>query len=400
MPITLQDIQNASTYLQGKIEKTPCLHSRTLSMICGADVYLKFENLQFTSSFKERGALVKLDSLTENERKKGIIAMSAGNHAQAVAYHAQQLGIPAVIVMPRYTPDIKVVHTRNYGAEVILEGETFDDAAKITMEIAKQRALVLVHPYDDEKIITGQGTIALEMLEAHPQLDVLLIPIGGGGLISGIATAAKAIKPEIRIIGVETSLYPSMYNLLHDKQVKLGGSTIAEGIAVKHPGTLTMSIVQKDVDDILLIDEDKIEHAIQLYLEVEKTVTEGAGAIGLAALLQNKEQFSGKNVGLVISGGNIDMPVLASVIQRGLVHSGRLTRVRVQLQDVQGALSKATTCIEQTRCRIVQVHHHRTFTSQPIHIVEVEFILQTKGPEHVQSIMSSLEKSGLKPQLA
>jgi len=399
MSITIQDIQNAAKVLQGNIESTPCMHSRTLSNICGAEVYLKFENLQFTASFKERGALFKLSSLTENERKQGVIAMSAGNHAQAVAYHAKQLGIPVVIIMPRYTPDIKVEHTRSYGAEVILDGETFDDAANITFDIARQRNLVLIHPYDDEKIIAGQGTVALEVLDSQPELDALLVPIGGGGLISGIAVAAKAIKPTIDIIGVETSLFPSMYNQLHNKQAEIGGSTIAEGIAVKQPGKLTFEIIQKLVDDILLVDEDKIESAVQLLLEVEKTVTEGAGAIGLAALLQNKQRFSGRKVGLIISGGNIDMPVLASVIQRGLVRSGRLSRIRIQLQDIPGSTSRASTCIEDNKAKIVEIHHHRTFTSQPIQVVEVEFILQTKGQEHLESILLSLHQSGFKAHI-
>lgn len=396
MPVTLQDIQHAARLLQGNIQTTPCIHSQTLSNICRTQVYLKFENLQFTASFKERGALVRLKSLSDEQRKTGVIAMSAGNHAQAVAYHAKQLGIPAVIVMPRYTPDIKVEHTRNFGAEVILDGDSFDEAAAIASELANQRSLILLHPYDDEKVIAGQGTIALEMLEAHPQLNAILVPIGGGGLIAGVATAAKALKPEIQIIGVETRLFPSMYNLINNRKAELGGNTLAEGIAVKQPGQLTLEIVKKLVDDILLVDENNIEQAIQLFLEIEKTVTEGAGAIGLAALLQNQDRFTGLNVGLIISGGNIDMPVLASVIQRGLVRSGRLIRIRLQLPDVIGSLSRATRCIEECQVKIVQVHHHRTFTEQPIKLIEVEFVLMTKGEDHIKVILAALDDARFK----
>lgn len=390
MTVTLKEIQQAQQTINGSIEKTPCIHSRTLSQLSSAEVYLKFENLQFTASFKERGALNKLYALTDEQRKTGIIAMSAGNHALAVSYHAQQLAIPAVIVMPRYTPNIKVEHTRAFGAEVLLHGETFDEAAAHALDIAAERNLLLVHPYDDEKIIAGQGTIALEMLETVPDLDVMFIPIGGGGLIAGNAIAAKALQPGIQIIGVETERFPSMLSALQNKPVQYGTNSIAEGIAVKKPGTLTLPIIKEHVDDIMLVDEESIEDAVLLLLEIEKTVAEGAGAVGLAALFANKQQFSGKRVGLIISGGNIDMPVLSEIIQRGMVRSQRLIRIRIDLRDVPGSLADVTGYIEQTGANIVHIHHHRTFTDQPLQMVEVEFILQTRGKEHVQEIIRAL----------
>ena len=399
MRITLEDIQTAAKTIQGYIKNTPCVHSRTLSNLSQAQVWLKFENLQFTASFKERGALNKLLSLTEAERRQGIITMSAGNHAQAVAYHARQLGIPAVIVMPRYTPNIKVEHTRAYGAEVILAGECFDDAAAHAFKLIEERNLVLVHPYDDEKVIAGQGTIALEMLRTQPDLDTLVIPVGGGGLISGIAIAAKSIKNNIHIIGVETERFPAMINVIDGRKPQFGMCTLAEGIAVKQPGQLTVPIVKHYVDEILLVDEENIEHAVLLLLEIEKTVAEGAGGAGLAALLKKKQEFAGKTVGLVISGGNIDMPVLARIIQRGLVRTLRLCRIRVEVRDIPGILAKLTACIEKTGANIHHVHHHRLFTKQAIENVTVEFVLQTRGNEHAGEILSSLKNEGYCAQL-
>jgi threonine dehydratase len=359
--------------------------------------------------------------LTESERRQGIITMSAGNHAQAVAYHARQLDIPAVIVMPRYTPNIKVEHTRAYGAEVILAGECFDDAAAEhtraygaevilagecfddaaahALKLIEERNLVLVHPYDDEKIIAGQGTIALEMLRTQPDLDTLIIPVGGGGLISGIAIAAKSIKNNIHIIGVETERFPAMINVIDGRKPQFGMCTLAEGIAVKQPGQLTVPIVKHYVDEILLVDEESIEHAVLLLLEIEKTVAEGAGGAGLAALLNKKQEFAGKTVGLVISGGNIDMPVLARIIQRGLVRTLRLCRIKVEVRDIPGILAKLTACIEKTGVNIHHVHHHRLFTRQAIENVTVEFVLQTRGTEHVGEILSSLKEEGYFPQL-
>jgi len=394
MSVTLEDIRAAAAAIQGNIKTTPCAHSRTLSTLCKAEVWLKFENLQFTASFKERGALNRLLSLTAAERNRGVITMSAGNHAQAVAYHAQRLNIPAVIVMPCYTPNIKVEHTRAFGAEVILAGECFDDAAAHALQLAKECSLVLIHPYDDVKVIAGQGTIGLEMLEAQPNLDTLIIPVGGGGLVSGIAIAAKTLKDNISIIGVETERFPSMYNVIRGRTPKFGMCSLAEGIAVKQPGKLTVPVVKEYVDEILLVNEEGIEEAVLLLLEIEKTLAEGAGAAGLAALLQNRERFAGKSVGLVISGGNIDMPVLARIIQRGLVHTHRLCRLRVKVRDVPGMLAKLAGCIEKTGANIQQAYHHRLFIKQAIEDVTVEFVLQTRGKEHVAEILATLNEAG------
>jgi threonine dehydratase len=322
--------------------------------------------------------------------------MSAGNHAQAVAFHAQRLEIPTVIVMPRFTPSVKVRHTRSYGAEVILYGDSLDEAASFALQLAEQRGLILVHPYDDEKVIAGQGTIALEMLAAQPQLDVLFIPIGGGGLIAGNAVAARALNPEIKIIGVEAKRYPSMLSAIQNKKVEFGVNTIADGIAVKQPGKLTVPMVKLYVDDIVLVDEEEIEEAVLLLLEVEKTLAEGSAAVGLAALIKHKEEFAGKKAGIIISGGNIDMPVLQSIIARGMVRSHRMTRIRVDLRDVPGTLASAAQCIEDSGANIVHVHHHRNFTELPLQIVEVEFILQTRGEEHVQEVIDRLQQNQFK----
>ena len=396
MTITLQDIRDAAVTIRGQIVETPFAHSRTLSGITGAEVFIKFENLQFSGSFKERGALVKLLSLSPEQREKGVIAMSAGNHAQAVAYHARRLGIPAVIVMPRFTPNLKVEHTRTLGAEVILHGEGFDEASVLAHKLAHEKDLFLVHPYDDKKIIAGQGTIAIEMLGAAPNLEILVVPIGGGGLISGIAIAAKGIKPSIEIIGVEVSRFPSMHHSLEGIPVKCGKFTIAEGIAVKEPGRLTLPIVKEFVDEVLLVDEGDIEEAVLLLLEVEKTVAEGAGAAGLAALITCRERFRGRKVGLILSGGNIDLLVLSSIIQRGLVRSGRLVRLRVEVRDFPGALAEVTTRIGSVDANIVDVSHQRAFTHLPLQSAEVEFVLQTRGLDHVKKVLDSLTAAGYK----
>jgi len=397
--ITLDDIRNAAAQLPGKVEKTPCVASRTLSEITGAEVYLKLENLQFTASFKERGALIKLLSLTPAQRTSGVIAMSAGNHAQAVARHARLLSIPAVIVMPRTTPNIKVEHTRALGAEVVLHGDSLEDAAAHAHATAEERNLVLVHPYDDEGVIAGQGTIALEMLEQRPELEVLVVPIGGGGLIAGNAIAAKALRPDIQVIGVETERYPSMQQALRGEEPRCGIGTIAEGIAVKRPGDLTLPVIRDKVDDILLVDEERIEQAVLLMLEVEKTVAEGAGATPLAALLEHPERFTGRKTGLIVSGGNIDLPVLSHIIQRGLARSSRLVRIQVVLSDLTGPFSEAAACIERTGALIAHVRHHRTFCDQPLRNVEVEFILHTRGTDHVRDILTGLSGSGFEARI-
>jgi threonine dehydratase len=399
MTITLQDVRAAAAAIAGRIVETPCLLSRTLSEIAGAQIHLKFENHQFTASFKERGALNKLLSLDERSRVKGVIAVSAGNHAQGVAYHAKLLGIPAVIVMPRFTPHVKVQHTRNFGAEVLLHGDNFDDAKAYAMDVMKERRLTLVHPYDDERVIAGQGTIALEMLASHPGLEVLVIPVGGGGMISGMAVAAKGIKPGIEIIGAETVRFPSMYSALKGQKPEFGASTIAEGIAVKEPGKITFDIIRRAVDDLLLVDEGDIEEAMLLLLEIEKTVVEGAGGAGLATVMKYRERFAGRKVGLVLSGGNIDPLVLADIIERGMVRSGRLTRLQVQLRDLPGPLAAVTRVLAENNANIEEVHHQRAFTRLPVQSAEVDFVLETRGMDHVQQILAALNAAGFKARL-
>lgn len=392
--ISAQDIQAAARTLEGSIINTPCPPSQTLSRIAGADLVLKFENLQITSSFKERGALIKLLSLTPDQRAAGVIAMSAGNHAQAVAYHAQRLDIPAVIVMPKFTPNVKVEHTREFGAEVILQGETLFETRQVTEQLVHERNLLLVHPYDDPMIITGQGTVALEMLTAHPDLEVLLVPIGGGGLIAGTAIAAGAFRPRPTIIGVQVARFPSMKQALRGEPIECGASTLAEGIAVKSPGRLTLPIIRDQVEDILLVDEEDVEEAVRLLLEVEKTVVEGAGAVGLAAVLKQPDRFAGRKVGLILSGGNIDLLILSSIIQRGLVHSGRLVQLRVQVRDVPGSLAAVSRVIADAEANVVEVHHQRAFTHVPLESAEVDLILQTRGIDHVRDVIERLTRAG------
>ncbi|HUU72024.1 MAG TPA: threonine ammonia-lyase [Burkholderiales bacterium] len=396
MSVNLQDIRSAADAIAGEIVQTPCVLSRTLSEISGARIYLKFENHQFTASFKERGALNRLLALPPSARASGVIAVSAGNHAQGVAYHAQRLGVPSVIVMPRFTPHVKVVHTRNFGAEVILHGENFDAARDYAPRLIRERDLTFIHPYDDEAVIAGQGTIALEMLEACPELDTLVVPIGGGGLISGIAVAAKAIKPDIEVIGAETMRFPSMYCALHGTAPHYGENTIADGIAVKVPGAITLEIVRQLVDDVLLVDEGDIEEAMLLLLEVEKTVVEGAGAVGLAATLRHRERFAGKKVGLVLCGGNIDPLTLSDIIERGMARSGRLTRLHVQMRDLPGSLASVTRVLGEVNANIEEVHHQRAFSTLPVQSAEVEFVIETRDRDHVQEIISVLEKAGYK----
>lgn len=394
MGITLQHIRDAADAIRGSVMDTPCLHSRTLSDITGAEIYLKFENLQFTASFKDRGALNKLLSLSVEQRKTGVVAASAGNHAQGVAYHARRLDIPAVIVMPRHTPNVKVENTRAFGAEIELTGENFDEAGDYAVALAARRGLQLIHAYDDEKIIAGQGTVALEMLAVQPALDVLMAPIGGGGLISGMAVAAKGIKPRIELIGVEAERFPSMSCAVRGKKPVFGLSTIAEGIAVKEPGKLAVPIVRKLVDDIVLVDEGDIEQAIVMLLEIEKTVVEGAGAAALAAVLKHRARFLGKKTGLVLSGGNIDPLMLASIIERGMARSGRLTRLSVEIRDLPGALAKVTACLAQANANIVEVYHQRTFTHLPVQTAILEFVIQTRNLAHIAEIIAALRVAG------
>ena len=399
MSITLQDILAAAGALADNVVHTPCLHSRTLSAITGAQIFLKFENHQFTASFKERGALNKLLSLTPEQRARGVIAASAGNHAQGVAYHARRLGIPAVIVMPRYTPGVKVVHTRGHGAEVILHGEAFDEAKAHAHTLAQARGLTVVHPYDDEKVIVGQGSIALEMLSAYPDLDALVVPVGGGGMIAGMAVAAKGLAPRIEVIGVQTRRFPSMYGAIAGAAPEFGVTTIADGIAVKEPGALTAPLVRALVSDILLVDEGDIEQAVVLLLEVEKTVVEGAGAVGLAAVLAHRARFAGRKVGLVLSGGNIDPLMLAEIIERGMVRTGRLTRLSVELRDLPGALAKVTACLAEQNANIEEIYHQRAFTNLPVQTVEVDFVLETRDRDHVQQVVDALAAAGFAARL-
>jgi len=396
--IDLAAIQAARRTLHGQVLKTPFTLSRTLSDMLDAEIWLKFENLQFTASFKERGALTRMLALSPAERSQGVIAVSAGNHAQGVAYHAQRMGVPAVIVMPRFTPTVKVANTRRFGAEVVLAGDTFDDAKAHGYALASKRGLAMIHPYDDEAVMAGQGTVALEMLEDQPDLDAMVVAIGGGGLISGMAIAAKALKPGIEIIGVQTERFPAMYAAMHGQPMASGQYTIAEGIAVKSPGTLTEQVVRRLVRRIELVSEADIEHAIVVLLEIEKTVVEGAGAAGLAALLharsQGRDDFRGKRLGLVLTGGNIDPLMLGELIERGMVRAGRLARIRVDLRDLPGALAHATKLIADAHANITEVHHQRAFTSLPVRNVEVDFVLQTRGPEHIEEVIRALNAAG------
>ncbi|HEX4779724.1 MAG TPA: threonine ammonia-lyase [Usitatibacter sp.] len=394
--VALKDIQAAAKVIEGQVVQTPFLESRTLSEITGATVFLKFENHQFTASFKERGALNKLASLDAAQGKKGVIACSAGNHAQGVAYHASRLGIPAVIVMPRFTPFVKVEHTQRFGAEVILEGDNFDAAKEFALAAAVERGLTMVHPYNDEKIIAGQGTCGLEMLTEAPGLDALIVAIGGGGLISGISIAAKALKPTIDVYGVEMVRFPAMYHAMKGTEPTFAASTIAEGIAVKEPGTLTRPIIEQNVREIFLVDEGDIEEAIVMMLEIEKTMVEGAGAAPLAALLRNLGRFAGRKVGLVLGGGNIDPLMLAGIIERGMVRSGRLARVIVEVRDLPGSLARVTACLADQNANIDQVHHQRTFTSLAVQNAELDLVLKTRNREHVDQIVTALQACGFK----
>ncbi|WP_114972283.1 threonine ammonia-lyase [Rhodoferax ferrireducens] len=397
--IQLNDIQAAAARLQGQLLRTPCVASRTLSDIIGAQIFLKFENLQFTASFKERGACNKLAQLTEEERHRGVIAMSAGNHAQGVAYHAQRLGLRAVIVMPRFTPGVKVERTRGFGAEIVLHGDTLDEARAHALTLAAQQKLVFVHPYDDADIVAGQGTVALEMLQDVPDLDTLVVAVGGGGLIAGMATAAKAIKPDIEIIGVQTARFPAMVNAIKGTHHPQGSSSIAEGIAVGTPGKITQAIIARLVDDLVLVDEGDIEQAIVMLLEVEKTLVEGAGAAGLAALLKYPERFKGRRIGLVLTGGNIDPLLLAAIIERGMVRAGRLARIRVSARDIPGSLAKITTTVAEAGANINEVHHQRAFTTLAAQNVEIELVIQTRGPEHIEEVLAQLLRAGLEAQV-
>ena len=398
--LSLEDIQAAARRLAGQVLDTPCVESKTLSQIVGAQVFLKFENLQFTASFKERGALNKLALLLESgQALKGVIAASAGNHAQGVAHHAQRLGLRAVIVMPLHTPTVKVERTRGFGAEVVLFGETFDDARERALALAAGEGLTFVHPFDDLDVMAGQGTIALEMLRAQPSLDTLVIAVGGGGMISGMATAVRAIKPGVEIVGVQTARFPAMVNAIKGTAHAQGANTIAEGIAVGLPGLLTREIIRQQVDDIVLVDEGDIEQAVLMLLEIEKTVVEGAGAAGLAALLKYPARFAGRKVGLVLCGGNIDPLLLSAIIERGMVRAGRLARIRVNARDTPGVLARITAVVGEAGANIDEVHHQRAFSSLSAQSVEVELVLQTRNPAHVDEVVVRLQAAGFEARV-
>ena len=398
LPVTLADIEAAAKAIEGQIEHTPLRYSRTLSEITGAQVWIKFENLQFTASFKERGALNKLLSLTNSEKAAGVIAMSAGNHAQGVAYHASRLGIPSTIVMPKGTPFVKIEHTRNFGATVIIHGETLADADAHARKLEKEQGLTFVHPFDDKHVIAGQGTIGLEIMAALPDFDVMVIPVGGGGLSAGIATAIKALRPATSIIGVEPALYPSLSAELRGEEAKVGGATIAEGIAVKKVGKLTSQILRQLMDKVILASEDELERAVTLFATVEKSVAEGAGAAGLAALLAEPETFRGRKVVLVLCGGNIDTRLLASVLTRSLVREKRITSIRIIGNDQPGLLAKVSTVIGDNGGNIIEVFHNRMALDVPAKGAEFDITIETRDARHTQEIIDALNEAGFPPR--
>ena len=397
MSITLADIESARRTIVSAVLRTPMLPARNLSALTGAEVFVKYENLQVTNSFKERGALNKLASLTDMERRRGVIAMSAGNHAQAVAYHARRLSIPATIAMPVTTPHVKVAATRAYGAEVVLHGETLDEAQARAQALADERQLTWVHPYDDALVMAGQGTIALEMLDECPELDTLIVPIGGGGLISGIAVAARALKPSIAIIGVEAALYPAFHNALRGEAQPIGGPTLAEGIAVKTAGQLTLPLVRELVADIILVDEAQLERAVNAFLTLQKTIAEGAGAAGLAALLAQPERFRGRKVGLVLCGGNIDPRILASVMVRELEREERIVSFRLTIPDRPGVLGQIATRLGELGANILEVDHKRMFLDVPAKGTRLDVTVEARDRAHADVILRAMRDEGFAP---
>ena len=396
LPVTFADVEAAAATIAGLVKCTTFDRSRTLSDITGADVWLKFENLQFTATFKERGALNRLSALSADQRQRGVIAASAGNHAQGVAYHAARLSIPATIYVPVGTPTVKIENTRRHGATVIEGGATLEEAAALATTHGRNEQLTFIHPYDDPLIIAGQGTIALEMLAAVPDLDVLIVPIGGGGLISGMAVAAKTLKPDIEVIGVQASLYPSMYNLIKQQSLPMRGDTLAEGIAVKAPGRITSEIVRALVDDIVLVTEQDVEHALSLLLTIEKSVTEGAGAAGLAAVLADPKRFKGRTLGLVLSGGNIDTRLLSGVLTRQLAREGRLSQLRFDIVDRPGQLGEVVAVLSRVGANIVEVSHQRIFTDLPAKAVHLEIVVETRDRSHLDATIAALRAADLK----
>ncbi|MBL44760.1 MAG: threonine ammonia-lyase [Sphingomonadaceae bacterium] len=398
--LTLDDVRAAAARIEGAVVRTPMLHSQTLSEICGADIWLKFENHQFTAAYKERGALNALLHLDDEQKARGVIAASAGNHSQGLSYHGRRLGVPVTIVMPQTTPSVKVMQTESVGGNVELFGETFDEAYAHARELEEERGLTFIHPFDDPLVAAGQGTVALEMLADKDDFDCLVVPIGGGGLMSGMATVAKAVKPEIEMVGVQAELYPSMYSAVTGDDRPCGGDTLAEGIAVKAPGQFTRQIIAELVDEVLLVKESKLEHAVSLLLQIEKTVVEGAGAAGLAAVLSNPEKFAGKTVGLVLCGGNIDTRLLANVLLRDLARSGRLARLQIVLQDRPGALFKVMREFNAHNVNIIEIYHQRIFTTLPAKGLTAEIECEARDGEQIDRLVGALREKGYSVELA
>jgi threonine dehydratase len=399
-PPTIDDIRAAAQRIDGAVIRTPMLVSRTLSEIIGAEVWLKFENLQFTAAYKERGALNKLLQLSPEERARGVIAASAGNHAQAVAYHAKRLGIPATIVMPESTPTVKVTQTAGHGASVVLFGRIVDDAFAKARELALEKGYVFVHAFDDPQVIAGAGTVALEMLEDAPDLDTIVVPIGGGGLMSGVSIASRAVKPDIELIGVEAELYPSMKCAIQNCQMPLGGDTLAEGIAVKQPGELTSRILRELANDVVLVSERDLERAVAMLVGIEKTVVEGAGAAGLAAMIGDRDRFKGKKVATLLCGGNIDTHLLANVLVRDLVRQGRIARLHVAAHDQPGALAAITAKVYEAGVNVIEINHSRIFTRLPAKDTMIEVECEARDPESIDDVVARLEAAGFRVERA
>lgn len=394
LPVSIADVRAAHERISGAIVRTPTLLSRTLSNLTGAEVWLKFENLQFTAAYKERGALNCLLSLTPEQRAKGVIGASAGNHAQGLAYHGARLGVPVTIVMPVPTPVVKVMQTEGHGATVVMHGEKFEEAYHHARRLEQEQGLTFVHPFDDPAVIAGQGTVALEMLEDAPEIDTLIVPIGGGGLISGTAAAARGINPDIRLFGVQAELYPSMYDLIKNAALPCDGDTLAEGIAVKDPGALTRRFVEALVDDIVLVSERSLEQAVSLLVQIEKTVVEGAGAAGLAAMLSHREMFEGRKVGLILTGGNVDTRLLANVLLRDLARSGRLARLRIRLQDRPGTLFQVSRIFDEQSVNILELSHQRIFTNLPAKGLSLDVECETRDAAHLERLIGALGAAG------
>ena len=392
--LTIADVRAAAERIAGAVVRTPTLHSITLSAITGAEIWLKFENQQFTAAYKERGALNALLLLSDEQRDRGVIAASAGNHAQGLSYHGTRLGVPVTIVMPKTTPTVKVLQTEAVGGNVVLEGESYDDAYAYARSMERQLGLTFVHPFDDPVVAAGQGTVALELFEDAPELDTIVVPIGGGGLISGMGTVAKAHRPPIEVIGVQARLYPSAYGKFKGEDLPCGGDTLAEGIAVKEPGEFTSRIIKRVVDDIVLVGEADLEEAVALLLQIEKTVVEGAGAAGLAAVLAHRERFAGRKVGLVLCGGNIDTRLLANVLLRDLARSGRLARLRISLQDRPGALLKVMREFEAHNVNILEIYHQRIFTNLPAKGLVTDIECEARDSQQLDKLVEALRGRG------